>query len=40
MSELNLYFQDHFWCPYVTETDSKYESVEVLKNPARAAEEW
>ncbi|KAJ7793141.1 alcohol oxidase [Mycena olivaceomarginata] len=32
--------QDHFWCPYVTETDSKYESVEVLKNPARATEEW
>ncbi|KAJ6524835.1 GMC oxidoreductase [Mycena capillaripes] len=32
--------QDHFWCPYVTETGSKYESVEVLKNPARAAEEW
>ncbi|KAJ6524747.1 hypothetical protein B0H19DRAFT_1085140 [Mycena capillaripes] len=29
---------DHFRSLYITETDSKYESVEVLKNPARAAE--
>ncbi|KAF8140819.1 alcohol oxidase [Mycena galopus ATCC 62051] len=32
--------QDHFWSPFVLETDSKYESAEVLTNPARAAEEW
>lgn len=32
--------QDHFWCPFVVETDPQYESVEVLNNPARAAEEW
>ncbi|KAJ7019863.1 alcohol oxidase [Mycena alexandri] len=43
--ELNLpgvgaNLQDHFWCLFVSETDSKYESVEVLNNPVRAAEEW
>ncbi|KAJ6597795.1 alcohol oxidase [Mycena vulgaris] len=32
--------QDHFWCPYVAETDPKYESTEVLADPARAAKEW
>ncbi|KAJ6537710.1 hypothetical protein B0H19DRAFT_1382431 [Mycena capillaripes] len=32
--------QDHFWSPFVTEVDSKYESVEILSDPARAAEEW
>ncbi|KAJ7627823.1 alcohol oxidase [Mycena polygramma] len=32
--------QDHFWSPFVTETDPKYESVEVLGDSARAAEEW
>ncbi|KAJ7692901.1 alcohol oxidase [Mycena rosella] len=32
--------QDHFWCPYVAETDLKFESIEVLQDPLRAAEEW
>ncbi|KAJ7482022.1 alcohol oxidase [Mycena latifolia] len=32
--------QDHFWSPYVAETDPKYESIEVLNDPVRAAEEW
>ncbi|KAJ7118028.1 alcohol oxidase [Mycena crocata] len=32
--------QDHFWLPYIAETDSKYESIEVLRNPDRATEEW
>ncbi|KAJ7173929.1 alcohol oxidase [Mycena crocata] len=32
--------QDHFWSPFVTETDPKYESAEVLGDPARAAKEW
>ncbi|KAJ7171994.1 alcohol oxidase [Mycena filopes] len=30
---------DHFYAAYVAETDPKYESMEVLKDPARAAEE-
>ncbi|KAJ7468271.1 alcohol oxidase [Mycena galericulata] len=30
---------DHFWCPYVAEADSTYESVEVLANPVRAVAE-
>ncbi|KAK6971337.1 GMC oxidoreductase, partial [Favolaschia claudopus] len=32
--------QDHFWSPFVTETDTKYESVEIMSDPARAAREW
>ncbi|KAJ7473442.1 alcohol oxidase [Mycena latifolia] len=32
--------QDHFRTVFVAETDSKYESAEVLKDPVRAAEEW
>jgi hypothetical protein len=32
--------QDHFWVPFIAETDPKYESVEVLGDPARAAAEW
>ncbi|KAJ7763563.1 alcohol oxidase [Mycena maculata] len=32
--------QDHFWCPFVLETDPKYESLEILNNPVRAAKEW
>jgi hypothetical protein len=32
--------QDHFWVPFIAETDPKYESVEVLSDPARAAAEW
>ncbi|KAJ7302951.1 alcohol oxidase [Mycena albidolilacea] len=35
-----LLLQDHFWIPLIMETDSKYESLEVLGDPARAAEEW
>ncbi|KAF7341597.1 GMC oxidoreductase [Mycena sanguinolenta] len=31
---------DHFWSPFVSETNAKYESAEVLKDPARAAQEW
>ncbi|KAJ6486190.1 alcohol oxidase [Mycena vitilis] len=31
---------DHFYCAYVAETDRKYESREVMRNPVRAAEEW
>ncbi|KAJ6455580.1 alcohol oxidase [Mycena vitilis] len=37
--ELTCASEDHFWSPFVTETDPKYESVEVLRDPARAAEE-
>ncbi|KAJ7649046.1 alcohol oxidase, partial [Mycena polygramma] len=40
LSFIRLSSQDHFWSPFVTETDPKYESVEVLGDPARAAEEW
>lgn len=32
--------QDHLYCAFVAEADPKYESREVLRNPARAAEEW
>ncbi|KAJ7651466.1 alcohol oxidase [Mycena polygramma] len=32
--------QDHYYCAYVAETDPKYESREVMRNPVRAAEEW
>ncbi|KAJ7627826.1 alcohol oxidase [Mycena polygramma] len=40
MSSLVSLREDHFWSPFVTEVDPKYESAEVLSDPARAAEEW
>ncbi|KAJ7860375.1 GMC oxidoreductase [Mycena olivaceomarginata] len=36
----DLFPEDHFWVPFIAETDPKYESVEVLGDPARAAAEW
>ncbi|KAJ7226613.1 GMC oxidoreductase [Mycena rebaudengoi] len=31
--------QDHFWCPFVAETNPEYESLEALQDPVRAATE-
>lgn len=39
-ADLNISLQDHFSCSYTAEMDSQYDSLEVLADPDRAAEEW